>query len=137
MATASTSASYRLKPIFITSYEPDVEYVDDELEERNGGEFDHNMIQRAILFWFYSHEKEWSIAPYRRAADPRRCHQNSSSGRERFLARASDRADLHAASVDCDRGPVPGRLALSDRRKDQELHKVCRAKHLDRGLKDT
>jgi Uma2 family endonuclease len=38
-----------------------VEYVDGELEERNVGEFDHNMIQRAILFWFYLHEKEWGI----------------------------------------------------------------------------
>ena len=38
-----------------------MEYVDGELEERNVGEFDHNMIQRAILFWFYLHEKERGI----------------------------------------------------------------------------
>ena len=38
-----------------------MEYVDGELEERNVGEFAHSMIQRAILFWFYLHEKEWGI----------------------------------------------------------------------------
>jgi hypothetical protein len=31
------------------------------LWSRNVGEFDHNMIQRAFLFWFYLHEKEWGI----------------------------------------------------------------------------
>jgi hypothetical protein len=35
--------------------------VDITGQSRNVGEFDHNMIQRAILFWFYSHEKEWGI----------------------------------------------------------------------------
>ena len=38
-----------------------MEYVDGELEERNVGEFDHSMIQRAVLFWLYIHEKEWAI----------------------------------------------------------------------------
>lgn len=31
------------------------------LEDRNVGEFDHNMVQRAILIWFYQHEREWRI----------------------------------------------------------------------------
>jgi Uma2 family endonuclease len=61
MATAATPMYIPLETYLRTSYEPDVEYVDGELEERNVGEFDHNMIQRAILFWFYSHEKEWGI----------------------------------------------------------------------------
>jgi hypothetical protein len=61
MATAATSAFIPIETYLHTSYEPDVEYVDGELEERNVGEFDHSMIQRAILFWFYLHEKEWSI----------------------------------------------------------------------------
>ena len=38
-----------------------MEYVDGKLVERNVGEFDHNMIQRAILFRFYLHEKERGI----------------------------------------------------------------------------
>src|ERR1700733_1442952 len=61
MATAAVSAFIPLETYLHTSYEPDMEYVDGELEERNVGEFDHNMIQRAILFWFYLHEKEWGI----------------------------------------------------------------------------
>jgi Uma2 family endonuclease len=61
MATAPSSTLVPLETYLHTSYEPDVEYVDGELEDRNVGEFDHNMIQRAILFWFYSHEAEWGI----------------------------------------------------------------------------
>ncbi|MBV8630324.1 MAG: Uma2 family endonuclease, partial [Silvibacterium sp.] len=44
-----------------TQYEPDAEYVDGEIEERNVGEYDHNSVQKAILFWFTRHEKEWRI----------------------------------------------------------------------------
>src|ERR1700761_8396308 len=106
MATAASSRLIPLETYLHTSYEPDVEYVDGELEERNVGELDHNMIQRAILFWFYSHEKEWGI---RAIQDLRRRHQSSPSGRERFLARASDEQVFYAPPVDCDRGPVPER----------------------------
>jgi hypothetical protein len=61
MATAARSAFLPLETCLHGSYEPDVEYVDGKLVERNVGEFDHNMIQRAILFWFYLHEKERGI----------------------------------------------------------------------------
>lgn len=57
----ATAVRIPLETYLHSSYEPDVEYLDGELEERNRGEFDHNMIQRAILFWFYQREKEWSI----------------------------------------------------------------------------
>jgi hypothetical protein len=40
-----------------------VEYVDGKLVERNVGEFDHNMIQRAILFWFYYKKGEPPALP--------------------------------------------------------------------------
>ena len=42
-------------------YEPDVEYVDGHLEERNPGEFDHNTVQQALLIWFHEHRKEWRV----------------------------------------------------------------------------
>ena len=61
MATATVKQHIPLETYLATSYEPDVEYVDGELEERNVGEFDHNMIQRAVLLWFYQHEKQWNI----------------------------------------------------------------------------
>jgi Uma2 family endonuclease len=44
-----------------SSYEPDAEYVDGKIEERPMGEFDHALWQKAILKWFWQHEKEWSI----------------------------------------------------------------------------
>ena len=44
-----------------TSFERDVDYVDGLLEERTGGEYDHNILQRAIMIWFYQHEKQWRI----------------------------------------------------------------------------
>ncbi len=44
-----------------SSYEPDAEYVDGEIEERPMGEFDHALWQQAIQKWFWQHEKEWDI----------------------------------------------------------------------------
>ena len=44
-----------------SSYEPDAEYVDGELEERPAGEHDHAAWQKAILLWFAKHEQEWNI----------------------------------------------------------------------------
>ena len=44
-----------------TSYEPDVDYIDGVLEDRNAGEYDHNVEQQAIQIWFYLHGKEWRI----------------------------------------------------------------------------
>jgi Uma2 family endonuclease len=44
-----------------SSYEPDAEYVDGEIERRPAGEFDHASWQQAIQKWFCQHEKEWNI----------------------------------------------------------------------------
>jgi Uma2 family endonuclease len=44
-----------------SSYEPDAEYVDGEIEERPMGEFDHASWQQAIQLWFKQHEKEWNV----------------------------------------------------------------------------
>ncbi len=57
----ATSAQVSLEEYLGTSYEPDLDYVDGELEERNVGEFDHTIMQRAILFWFYLRERDWRI----------------------------------------------------------------------------
>ena len=43
-----------------SSYDPDAEYVDGEIEERPMGEYDHASWQEAILKWFWMHEKEWN-----------------------------------------------------------------------------
>jgi Uma2 family endonuclease len=57
MATTPVSIGEYLK----TSYEPDAEYVDGVIEERNVGEYDHSSWQGAILAWFRPHAKEWNI----------------------------------------------------------------------------
>jgi Putative restriction endonuclease len=44
-----------------SSYEPDAEYVDGEIERRPAGELDHASWQHAIATWFWQHEDEWRI----------------------------------------------------------------------------
>ncbi len=44
-----------------SSYSPDRDYVDGELQERNVGEFDHAEVQTALAMWFRSHDREWNI----------------------------------------------------------------------------
>ena len=44
-----------------TTYRPDVDYVDGEIEERNLGEFDHGDLQSAISALLRSHQKEWEV----------------------------------------------------------------------------
>ena len=47
-----------------TSYSPDCDYVDGELQERNWGELDHAEVQSALVHWFRSHDKEWNIRAF-------------------------------------------------------------------------
>jgi Uma2 family endonuclease len=58
MATATLTS---LETYLTTSYEPDCDFVDGILEDRNVGEYDHNVVQMAILFWFHQHGREWRI----------------------------------------------------------------------------
>ena len=44
-----------------SSYEPDLEFVDGVLEEKNMGERDHGYLQIAIGAWFFNHRSEWKI----------------------------------------------------------------------------
>jgi Uma2 family endonuclease len=44
-----------------SSYEPDAEYVDGEIEERPMGDYDHSSWQHAIELWFAEHAKDWGI----------------------------------------------------------------------------
>src|SRR5277367_1373072 len=57
MATTAVSIEEYLS----TAYEPDMDYVDGELEERNVGEYDHQRTQATILFWFCRSAKDWRI----------------------------------------------------------------------------
>ena len=57
MATTTVSSQEYLS----TSYRPDCDYVDGEIQERNLGEFDHARLQTAISAYFYARRREWGI----------------------------------------------------------------------------
>jgi Uma2 family endonuclease len=57
----ATSTAVSIEEYLSTVYEPDMDYVDGELEDRNVGEYDHNVVQKRILFWFDRRTKEWRI----------------------------------------------------------------------------
>ncbi len=47
-----------------TSYRPDCDYVDGVVEERNLGEKEHAILQRALIFLFASKRNEWKAEVY-------------------------------------------------------------------------
>ena len=62
MGTAThVSALIPIEEYLASSYEPDLEYVDGVLEEKNMGEWNHSFLQLAIGTWFFNHRAEWKI----------------------------------------------------------------------------
>ncbi len=59
MATASTLIS--IEEYLRTSYRPDCDYVDGDIQERNLGEREHARLQAILTAWFYSQEKAWNV----------------------------------------------------------------------------
>lgn len=57
MATSPVLVS--LEQYLHTSYHPDADYVDGEIEERNLGEYEHGKIQTLIAVLFTLNEKSW------------------------------------------------------------------------------
>ena len=57
----ATTAQVPVEIYLHSSYEPDAEYVDGEIEERPMGEYDHASWQSAIQKWFWKHEEEWNV----------------------------------------------------------------------------
>ena len=47
-----------------SSYDPDAEYVDGEIQERAMGEYDHAAWQAAIQEYFRKHRLEWNIRAF-------------------------------------------------------------------------
>ncbi|MBZ5728855.1 MAG: Uma2 family endonuclease [Acidobacteriia bacterium] len=56
-----TGALVSINEYLSTSYDPDCDYVDGVIEERNLGENDHADLQSAILAYFRFRRKEWSV----------------------------------------------------------------------------
>ena len=57
MATLQTSLAEYLR----TSYHPDCDFVDGEVQERNLGEFDHAAVQVVVVSWLFQHRWEWQL----------------------------------------------------------------------------
>lgn len=60
MATTQISLEEYLR----TDYEPDCDYVDGELEERNLGETEHSETQEFVIAWFAAHRDAWQLKAY-------------------------------------------------------------------------
>jgi Uma2 family endonuclease len=59
---ATTSVPYvSIEEYLHSDYEPDMDYVDGRLEERNLGEFDHADLQGELVTLFRNRAGEWSI----------------------------------------------------------------------------
>ena len=61
MATANLPHILTVEQYLNTTYRPDVDYVDGEIEERNLGEFDHGDLQLAIGSMLRLRQAEWSV----------------------------------------------------------------------------
>ena len=57
----STTTRIPVEIYLRSSYEPDAEYVDGEIEARPVGENDHSAWQDAICFWFRQHAQDWKV----------------------------------------------------------------------------
>ncbi len=44
-----------------TTYRPDCEYIDGEVQERNVGKWMHARVQWLLAGWFGKHEAEWNV----------------------------------------------------------------------------
>jgi hypothetical protein len=60
MATA-THFPISVSEYLYTSFQPDCDYVDGVIEERDLGELEHAEVQRAFILWLSQQEREWGI----------------------------------------------------------------------------
>ena len=55
-----TVASVSIEEYLQSRYHPDCDYVDGEVQERNVGERDHSELQRELIFFFRSRQRQWN-----------------------------------------------------------------------------
>jgi Uma2 family endonuclease len=61
MAAAAVVPFVSIDEYLHTSYSPDVDYVDGQIEERNLGEFDHSDLQTILATIFRNNQKTWGV----------------------------------------------------------------------------
>ncbi len=59
----SSTTLISLQEYLATSYRPDCDFIDGELQARNLGELEHALLQTAIAAWFWERQKEWNALP--------------------------------------------------------------------------
>ncbi len=59
----SSATLVSVQEYLATSYRPDCDFVDGELQGRNLGELEHALLQGAIFAWFWARRGEWNILP--------------------------------------------------------------------------
>lgn len=57
----ATSPPLSIAEYLNTDYDPDLEYVEGQLVERNVGKWEHARIQAPLTIWFGQHEDEWKV----------------------------------------------------------------------------
>ncbi len=82
----SSTTLVSVQDYLATSYRPDRDFLDGELQERNLGELEHSRLQSAILAWFWTHRKEWNVLAAGRATGPGCTDSVSNSRRDGFAA---------------------------------------------------
>jgi hypothetical protein len=61
MSAVSQPVRIPVEEYLATSYRPDCDYVDGEIEERNVGEFDHSFLQ-GLLFRLHSYPSTFAAS---------------------------------------------------------------------------
>src|SRR5260221_5274872 len=59
-----TGALVPVEEYLRTTYDPDCDYVDGEVLERNLGERDHSKLQKKLILFFGNREKTWNIVVF-------------------------------------------------------------------------
>jgi Uma2 family endonuclease len=57
----ATPTHLPIEQYLATSYHPDCDYIDGEIEERNLGEREHAALQAAITAWLFPRVKSWNM----------------------------------------------------------------------------
>lgn len=57
----ATATHLPLEQYLATSYHPDCDYIDGEVEERNLGEREHARLQTALILWLGPKVKAWNL----------------------------------------------------------------------------
>ncbi len=60
----ATSTAVSIETYLHTSYRPDCDYIDGEIQERNLGEKDHARLQILLAGVFLRHEDDWGVRVY-------------------------------------------------------------------------